>query len=170
MKAMKLTVLAALIAALSLPVAVAAQQTGQQPAATQQQSTPSHQRTPVIYRRWSQFLAGINLSNDQHDKIQNLIDQYAQTHPAGSRRDPQAARQLRDGIYAILTPDQLTQVKQTVAQLRAKLQARMQQRRQQQQQQNPQQQYPQQQSAGQPQNPQQPQWMEQHPEPAQTPI
>ncbi|MBV8284682.1 MAG: hypothetical protein JO175_08535 [Candidatus Eremiobacteraeota bacterium] len=164
---MKLTALAALLAALALPVGVSAQEAGQQPAVTQQQ--PAAQSTPRIYRRWSQLLRGITLSDDQHDKIQNFLDQYAQSHPAGSPRDPQGARQLRDNIFNVLTPDQQTQFKQQMAQMRAQRLAHQQQRREQQQQnpqQNPQQ-YPQQYQR---QYPQQYPQQQPYPQPAQTPI
>jgi len=128
---MKLLALAALAAALSLPVAVSAQQAPAPPVMQQGQGGP--QATPKIYRRWSRMLNGINLSNQQHDQIQNLLDQYAQQHPAGSQRVPGSARQLRDQIFGILTPEQQTQVRQNMQNMRAQHQ----QRHEQMQQQNP---------------------------------
>lgn len=132
MRAMKLFALAALIAALSLPVAVSAQQAPPQPV-TQQAPAGTQQATPKVYRKWSRLLNGVNLSNQQHDQIQNLLDQYAQAHPVGSQRVTGAARQLHDQIFGILTQQQQAQVQQNVQ--RAKAEHR--QRRQQMQQQNP---------------------------------
>ena len=132
MGAMKLFALAALAAALSLPIAVGAQQAAPQPA-TQQAPAGAQQATPKVYRRWSRLLNGVNLSNQQHNQIQNLLDQYAQAHPAGSQRVRGAARQLHDQIFGILTQQQQTQVQQNVQQVRAEHQ----QRRRELQQQNP---------------------------------
>lgn len=128
MWAMKLFALAALAAALSLPVAVSAQQA---PAPVMQQAPGGTQSTPKIYRRWSRLLNGVNLSNQQHDQIQSLLDQYAQAHPAGSQRVRGAARQLREQIFGILTPQQQSQVQQTMQQMRAQHQQMRQQRQQQ---------------------------------------
>jgi hypothetical protein len=146
MGAMKVLALTALVAALLVPAAGYAQQT-EQPAAAQQQAPATQQKMPGIYRVWSMLLRGIDLSNDQHDKIQNLLDQYAQAHPAGSARDPQAARQLRDQIVALLTSDQQTQFQQKLERMRERRQQRLRERQQMQQQQ---QSYPQQ-GAGYPQ-------------------
>ena len=121
MWAMKLYALAALAALLSLPVAVSAQQ-APAPPVMQQQGPAGTQATPKIYRRWSRILNGVNLSNQQHDQIQGLLDQYVQAHPAGSQRVHGAARQLRDQIFAILTPDQQTQVRQNMQNMRAQQQ------------------------------------------------
>jgi Spy/CpxP family protein refolding chaperone len=134
---MKLIALAALAAALSLPVAVSAQQAPQYPSTTQ--APAGTQPLPKVYKRWSRLLGNVNLSDQQHQQIQNLLDQYSQAHPAGSQRDPQAARQLRDSIFGVLTPDQQTQVRQTMQTLRAQRHQRRQQLRQQQ----PEQGYPQ---------------------------
>ena len=131
MGAMKLFALAALAAALSLPVAVSAQQAPDQPV-MQQQTPAGTQATPKIYRRWSRLLNGVNLSNQQHDQIQSLLDQSAQAHPAGSQPVRGAARQLRDQIFGILTPDQQSQVQQTMQTMRAQHRQRRQQPQQQQ--------------------------------------
>lgn len=132
MRAMKLFALAALAAALSFPIAVSAQQAPPQPA-VQQAPAGTQQATPKVYKRWSRLLNGVNLSNQQHEQIQNLLDQYAQAHPAGSQRVHGAARQLHDQIFGILTQQQQTQVQQNIAQNRAEHR----QRHQQTQQQNP---------------------------------
>lgn len=132
MRAMKLFALAALAAALSFPIAVSAQQAPPQPA-VQQAPAGTQQGTPKVYKRWSRLLNGVNLSNQQHGQIQNLLDQYAQAHPAGSQRVHGAARQLHDQIFGILTQQQQTQVQQNIQQNRAEHR----QRHQQMQQQNP---------------------------------
>jgi phage gpG-like protein len=67
-------------------------------------------------------LSGINLSQQQQQAVQGALSQYAAQHPAGSPKDPQAAHALRSQIYAILTPDQQSQ-------LHAQMQAEKQQRR-----------------------------------------
>jgi Spy/CpxP family protein refolding chaperone len=122
MRAMKLFALAALAAALSLPVVASAQQAPAPP--VMQQAPAGAQATPKVYRRWSRLLNGLNLSSQQHNQIQTLLDQYAQAHPAGSPRDRQASRQLRDQIFGILTPDQQAQVRQTMQNMRAQHQQR----------------------------------------------
>ena len=127
---MKLFALAALAAALSLPVVVNAQQAPQPPVT--QQAPAGTQATPKIYRRWSRLLNGVNLSSQQHNQIQTLLDQYAQAHPAGSQHVRGAARQLRDQIFGILTANQQTQVRQTMQSLRAQHEQRQQQVQQQQ--------------------------------------
>jgi Spy/CpxP family protein refolding chaperone len=129
MWAMKLIAFAALAAALSLPVAVSAQQA---PQSTYQQAPAGTQQMPKIYRRWSRILNGVNLSNQQHDQIQGLIDQYVQAHPAGSQHVRGAARQLRDQIFGVLTPDQQTQVRQNMQNMRAQHQQQHQEMQQQQ--------------------------------------
>ena len=131
MGAMKLIALAALAAALSLPVAAGAQQA---PPPSGMQAPAGTQQTPKIYKRWSRLLNGVNLSSQQHNQIQSALDQYSQAHPAGSPRDRQAAHQLRDQIFGILTPNQQTQVRQTMQTMR---QEHMQRRQQMQQQNNP---------------------------------
>ncbi len=131
---MKLIVLTALAAALCLPVAVSAQQAPPE-SAVQQAPAGTQQATPKVYRRWSRLLNGVNLSNQQHDQIQSVLDQYAQAHPAGSQHVPGAARQLHDQIFGILTQQQQTQVQQNVQQMRTEQRQRRQQKQQQQQQQ-----------------------------------
>lgn len=130
MWAMKLLAFAALAAALSLPVAVSAQQAP--PPGYQQGPAAGTQATPKIYRRWSRILNGVNLSDQQHTQIQSLLDQYAQAHPAGSQRVHGAARQLRDQIFGILTPQQQSQVQQNMQNMRSEHHQRQQQMPQQQ--------------------------------------
>jgi Spy/CpxP family protein refolding chaperone len=130
MWAMKLFALAALAAVLSVPLAVSAQQA---PAPQMTQQAPAAQQaTPKVYRRWSRLLNGVNLSSQQHDQIQSLLDRYSQAHPAGSQRDPGAARELPAQNLGGLTPDQQTQVHQTMQTMRAQREQRRRERLQQQ--------------------------------------
>jgi Spy/CpxP family protein refolding chaperone len=110
---MKLLIPAALAAVLSLPLAAGAQQSDQ-PVAQPQAGAPAPKTNAHIYRRWSRLLSGMNLTNQQHDQIQNLLDQYAQAHPAGSAPDHQGMHALRQQIFSILTPDQQTQLRQQI--------------------------------------------------------
>ena len=135
---MKWLLPAALCAVFFAPAAVRAQQSDQTGPATAQTSAPSQSSTPApgawIYRRWSEFLSGLNLSDQQHDQIQSLLDKYAQAHPYGSMHDPKPGRELRRQIFAVLTPDQQTQVRQKIEAWQAqRRQARMQRMQQQQQ-------------------------------------
>lgn len=62
--------------------------------------------------RMMQRFAALGLSDQQKTQIQGLIDQYRQTHPQGSPRDPQAMQTLRSQINAVLTPAQQQQLQQ----------------------------------------------------------
>ena len=113
----KFLTLGVLTVALAMPLGAAAQQS--QPPATQQaqgRTTPSE---TTIQHRWMKRLGGLNLSSDQQQHIQSLIDQFAQAHPQGSPRDPGAARALRAQIMGVLTSDQQSQYHQQVAARRA---------------------------------------------------
>jgi Spy/CpxP family protein refolding chaperone len=131
---MKIATLAALIAALALPIGASAQVAPQPPPGQGQQSSPGQRQ----YQHWMRRLSGINLSQQQQQAVQSALSAYAAQHPAGSPKDPQAAHALRSQIESILTPDQQNQ-------LRAQMQAMKQQRRAMQagQQGQPQGQYPQ---------------------------
>jgi Spy/CpxP family protein refolding chaperone len=61
----------------------------------------------------------LDLSDAQRSQIQQLVQQYRQQYPKGSTPDPQARKALREKIFATLTPDQQTQLKQRLAQMRA---------------------------------------------------
>lgn len=124
---MKIAFVAALLAALTMPIAVSAQAT-QPPAAGQ---TQTHQAT-YEYHRWTKRLANINLSSSQQQQVQHLLDQFASSHPEGSPRDPAGARALHEQILNVLTPQQQTQYQQ---EMQADWAKRHQQRTQQQQQQ-----------------------------------
>jgi hypothetical protein len=131
-EAMKYLLSAALAAILCLPLAAYAQQSNQTNAAPQS-GAPAARVNGRLYKRWSQFLSGVNLTDQQHTQIQSYLDQFAQAHPVGSPPDRQAAHALRDQIFSLLTPDQQNQVRQEIRNLQAQ---RRQRRLQQQQQQN----------------------------------
>lgn len=117
---MKIVFVAATIAALSLPIAASAQVVAPPPAAAQGQRSPG-ERT---FNRWMKRLSPIGLSAQQQQQVQNILGQYAQQHPLGSPRDPQASHALRDQIFAVLTPDQQGRLQQELRQLRAEHRAR----------------------------------------------
>lgn len=120
---MKILFVAATIAALSLPIAVSAQVAAPPvaaPPAAQGLRNPGQH----AYNKWMKRLAPIGLSAQQQQQAENLLGHYAQTHPAGSPRDPQGARALRDQIFSMLTPDQQARLNQELAQIRAEHRAR----------------------------------------------
>ena len=102
----KLLTAGAFLAALAMPLSVCAQQS-QYPypssqAPSQAGTTPSGER---IHQRWMRRLGNLNLSGDQQQHIRSLIDQYSQSHPEGTPRDPGASRELRRQILGVLTGD-----------------------------------------------------------------
>ena len=56
-------------------------------------------------------MRGLNLSTQQQSQIQQLVQQYRQTHPRGSTPDPQSRKDLRTKVMAVLTPAQQAQLK-----------------------------------------------------------
>ena len=50
---------------------------------------------PRLQHRWMKRFGHLNLSGDQQQHIQSMIDQYSQAHPEGSPRDRDASRELR---------------------------------------------------------------------------
>lgn len=115
---------AALLAALCLPISVSAQVYQQPvPQAQGQHGSPGEHAS----KRWMKRLSAVGLSGQQQQQVQNLLGQYAQQHPAGSPRDPQAAHALRDQIYGILSPAQQTQLRAAMQAQRAARMARRQQ-------------------------------------------
>ena len=60
----------------------------------------------------------LNLTQDQQTKIKSIMEQYRQAHPPGSTPDPQARKQMRQQIDAILTPQQQDQLKAQRAKMR----------------------------------------------------
>jgi hypothetical protein len=121
---MRINLLAAgaLVVALAVPAGASAQQAQGPATRGQNQATPS---TARIQHRWSKRLGDLNLSGDQQQHIQSLINQYSQAHPEGSPRDPGASRELRKQIMGVLNSDQQSQYH---AEMRAR-RAQMQQRR-----------------------------------------
>lgn len=139
---MKALTLAALFAAITLPLAASAQQAqpyppqpAQQPYPGQQttQPYPGQQTQPYPGRQggnpgkrtskhWMRLLSGLNLSSDQQQQIQNVLGQFAQAHPAGSARDLQGMQNLRQQIFGILTADQQTQLRTEMQQAQARQQ------------------------------------------------
>ncbi|HTV94193.1 MAG TPA: hypothetical protein VMG98_15925 [Verrucomicrobiae bacterium] len=102
------TMLAGLLAAgLSLPVIAQAQQAPPPPAQSQQGDWMMHR------------FSDLNLTDAQKSQIQTLMQNYRQAHPRGSAPDPDARKQLRDQINAVLTPDQQAQLKADEAKMRA---------------------------------------------------
>ena len=51
-------------------------------------------------------LRALNLSSGQEQRIAALVQAYRRAHPKGSARDPQAHKQLRRDVLAVLTPEQ----------------------------------------------------------------
>lgn len=119
---MKFAILAALIAAFSLPAAASAQ-------VAQPVMQGQGQRAPGarLYNRWMKRLQPIGLSAQQMQQVQNILGQYAQQHPEGSPKDPQASHALRDQIFGMLTPDQQSRLKEEMRTLKMERRARKQQ-------------------------------------------
>ncbi|HET6274943.1 MAG TPA: hypothetical protein VFE16_03255 [Candidatus Cybelea sp.] len=105
-----LLAVSALAAVLALPLGAVAQQ-DQAPAAHAQgrTTTPSPAK---IQNQWARRFGQLNLSGDQQQRIQSLINQYSQAHPEGSARDRDASRQLRHQIMGVLSDDQRNQYHQ----------------------------------------------------------
>jgi opacity protein-like surface antigen len=128
---MKITTLAALLAALIAPMAASAQ-VAQPPPAAQVQPARVSNPGQHAYHHWMKRLSALGLSAQQQQQAQSILNQYAAQHPAGSPRNPGAARALHDQIFGILTPAQQSQLE---AEIKAQQQAEQQRRMQMQQQQ-----------------------------------
>lgn len=102
---------AAFAVALALPLGVCAQQT-QNPTQTQTQSGRTVPSQAKLEHRWTKRLGSLNLSGDQQQRIQTLIQQYSQAHPEGSARDPSSSKELRRQIMGVLSSDQQNQLRQ----------------------------------------------------------
>jgi len=89
----------------------------------QPQQAPPSQFQPHRDRMMRMF-ENLNLSDQQKQQIKTLMDNYRQAHPRGSTPDPDARKQLRDQIDAVLTPAQRTQLKANEEQFRARYQQR----------------------------------------------
>jgi Spy/CpxP family protein refolding chaperone len=64
-------------------------------------------------------MRSLNLSAQQQSQIQQLMAQYRQAHPHGSTPDPQARKDLRTKVMAVLTPAQQQQLKADQAKRKA---------------------------------------------------
>jgi hypothetical protein len=115
----------ALAVALAAPVGASAQQAqaGQQPGA----STRHHHTTPSaakIQHRWMKRFGHMNLSGDQQQRIQSMVEQYSQGHPAGSPIDRNASKELHRQIMGVLSSDQQNRYQQERQARRAQMQQR----------------------------------------------
>ncbi len=106
---------AAAAAALILPSTAFAQQAPSAPAPA---SSPGQWQGHRGHGGYMRMMRGLNLSDQQHARIRQIMQQYRQAHPRGSRPDPQARAQLRTQIMNVLTPQQQTQLKQQMQQMR----------------------------------------------------
>jgi Spy/CpxP family protein refolding chaperone len=111
-----LIVPAAFAAAIMVPAASFAQETGAPgPAGTQSQGQwqgRSH------HGGMMHMLRDLNLSDQQKTQIQQIMQQYRQSHTQGERPDPQAREQLRNQIMNVLTPQQRTQLQAKMQSMR----------------------------------------------------
>ena len=102
------TVLAGLLAAgLTVPAIAQSQQPPPPPGQSQHGDWMMHR------------FSDLNLTDAQKSQIHALMQNYRQAHPRGSAPDPDARKQLRDQINALLTPDQQAQLKADEAKMRA---------------------------------------------------
>lgn len=101
----------ALAVALAVPLGASAQQ-NQNPAQGQTQRRATMPSGARLQHRWMKRLGNLNLSGDQQQRIQSVIDRYSQSHPEGSARDRGAFRELRRQIMGQLTGDQQNQFRQ----------------------------------------------------------
>ncbi|HEY4434278.1 MAG TPA: hypothetical protein VGM99_07725 [Candidatus Cybelea sp.] len=112
----------ALAVALAVPVCASAQQSQQPGAQTRHQhTTPSAAK---IQHRWMKRFGHLNLSGDQQQRIQSMVDQYSQSHPAGSPIDRNASKELHRQIMGVLSSDQQGQYQQERQAHRAQMQQR----------------------------------------------
>jgi Spy/CpxP family protein refolding chaperone len=120
MKILPLLLAGALAFGSALPVAGLAQQA---PAQAQSSPAPHHHHHGGGMKR---LFRGVNLSDQQKTKIQQIVQQYRTAHPGGSPRDPQALKAMHQQILNVLTPTQQAQVKANEQQIRARHEQRMQ--------------------------------------------
>jgi len=117
-----LLALGAFAAVLALPLGAYAQQ-DQAPTARAQARTTTPSQAQ-IQNHWAKRFGHLNLSNDQQQHIQSLINQFSQTHPEGSARDLGASRELRHQIMGVLNDDQRNQYKQEMQARREQMRER----------------------------------------------
>jgi len=83
----------------------------------QLQPSPAPLTQPMQGRRhhggfgFMREMRSLNLSTQQKSQIQQLMRQFRQAHPRGSAPDPQARKDLRTKVMAVLTPAQQQQLK-----------------------------------------------------------
>lgn len=102
----------ALAVAIGLPIVGCAQQAPAQSQPGASQGAYGHHHGGM---RWMQ---GLNLSDQQKQQIQTLMQQYRQAHPRGSQPDPQARKQLQQQVMNVLTPEQRTQAQANMEKMR----------------------------------------------------
>jgi Spy/CpxP family protein refolding chaperone len=118
---MKTLIIALILVILSLSgagVAVAQGVPQASPCVPHARVTPTQQK---LYDRTMRRFESLGLSPQQQQQIQALIAQFSQTHPAGSPLDPEAMRQLRQSILAVLTPQQRDTLTQENEQRRSEM-------------------------------------------------
>lgn len=108
----------ALAVAIGLPIVGCAQQAPAQSQPGASQGAYGHHHGGM---RWMQ---GLNLSDQQKQQIQTLMQQYRQAHPRGSQPDPQARQQLQQQIMNVLTPAQRTQAQANMEKMKQERQER----------------------------------------------
>lgn len=111
----------AFAAVLALPLGAYAQQDQAPAQHSRATTTPNQQR---IQNHWAKRFGHLNLSGDQQQRIQSLINQFSQAHPEGSPRDRGASRELRRQIMGVLSDDQRNQYHQEMRARRQQMQQR----------------------------------------------
>jgi hypothetical protein len=117
----KFLAVAGFIAMLAAPLGVYAQENQPPAARAYGHANPSQGR---LEHRWTKRFGGLNLSDDQQQRIHSIISQYSQAHPQGSPRDPGAARALRRQLIGVLSSDQQNQFRQQMRARRAQMRQR----------------------------------------------
>jgi len=122
---MKINLIAAgaFAVALAMPIGLRAQQ-GQPPGPPASQSF-HHHGTPSaakLQHRWMKRFGHLNLSGDQQQRVQSIINQYSQQHPEGSQPDRDASRALHQQLMGVLTPDQQSAYHQQMRERREQMQ------------------------------------------------
>lgn len=109
---------AAMVAAIAVPAAGFAQM----------QPSPAPLSQPMQGERhrhgfgFMHEMRSLDLSAQQQAQIKQLMQQYRQVHPRGSTPDPQARKDLRAKVMAILTPAQQEKLKADQAKRKSEFQ------------------------------------------------
>lgn len=107
---------AALATAIIVPVSVLAQQSTPVPGGAPTQNAPEwhgHHHGGMM-----RMMRDLNLSDQQKTQIQQIMQQFRQSHMTGERPDAQAREQLRSQIMNVLTPQQRTELQNKMQQMR----------------------------------------------------